>query len=441
MLLSLTKGESCATEYYVSQNGSDTNEGTADNPLLTLNKAISIAVGGDIIILKQGTYIENTVVLKGINTSNDMKLTIKAYENDEVIIDHNGEAYGWWIENQSYLVIDGITIQNAQEGIVILGGSKHVSILNSTVRDIVNRGVFSHGYQYSDYPEFVTIDNCSFSNIGQDTAGADISLGTNTTNFTISNNRLFGNVDGIVAEDSSSGHIIENNEIGNHTQEDGIDLKRTYMKTPTAQSDYVEIRNNAIYGNHLQTGITIQMGTQKIKIYNNKIYSNRWGIWINDEGTANIEISENKIYENDDTGIIVNMSVTGDINILKNVIHHNGHSSNTGVKGGIAIYEGATFKILNNVFANNVSGGQYENQVWIGSAQVSSTILDYSKYYTTENQKLIRWGDASYTDLSEIQSQTAQETHGSFTIGEYIEDSTPDSPPISPSNLKVIGTE
>ncbi|MBI4776771.1 MAG: right-handed parallel beta-helix repeat-containing protein [Deltaproteobacteria bacterium] len=436
-------GESPARDYFVSPNGRDSNQGTIESPLLTLKKAISMATGGDTILLRTGTYVENTVSIVNKNTSSSNKLTIKPYGNESVVIDHNGVDYGWWIENQSYIVIDGIIIRNADEGFVILGGSKYINILNSTVRDMINRGVLADDIGHSGYPEYVTIDNCTFTNIGINTAGGDIALGVNATNFTISNNRLMGNVDGVVLEGASSGHIIENNEIGNHAQEDGLDLKYTWMKTPTARSEYCIIQNNDIYGHHAQTGITVQMESRKVKIINNRIHNNRWGIWIRSKDTSDIEISQNTIYDNDDTGIIINMEATGNVRILDNVIWHNGYASTNGVKGGIQIEDGTTYEISNNIIANNKTGGATNiNQVWIGSGQVSSTALDYSTYYASQNELLMRWGNSTYTSLSQIQSQASQEAHGTVIIGEYTGATAPPStPPLPPANLRVTPTD
>ena len=47
-----------ATEYHVAKTGSDANDGSAAAPFLTVAKAASIAVAGDVVVIHEGTYEE-----------------------------------------------------------------------------------------------------------------------------------------------------------------------------------------------------------------------------------------------------------------------------------------------------------------------------------------------------------------------------------------------
>lgn len=74
------------------------------------------------------------------------------------------------------------------------------------------------------YPEDITVTGCKMWSNGYSTSGADIGLGYLATNCTLSENELIGDdtmegprgIDGIVAQASSSGHLIENNRISTH---------------------------------------------------------------------------------------------------------------------------------------------------------------------------------------------------------------------------------
>lgn len=46
------------TTYHVAKNGLDTNEGTKENPFLTIQKAASIAISGDVVQVHDGVYRE-----------------------------------------------------------------------------------------------------------------------------------------------------------------------------------------------------------------------------------------------------------------------------------------------------------------------------------------------------------------------------------------------
>ncbi|UUZ80459.1 DUF1565 domain-containing protein [Paenibacillus sp. P26] len=45
-------------EYHVAKNGNDHGQGTRHDPFLTINKAASVAVAGDTVIVHEGVYRE-----------------------------------------------------------------------------------------------------------------------------------------------------------------------------------------------------------------------------------------------------------------------------------------------------------------------------------------------------------------------------------------------
>ena len=51
--------------YYVSTTGSDTNLGTSTAPFRTINKAAQVALAGDVVTIKSGTYSETVTVKNG----------------------------------------------------------------------------------------------------------------------------------------------------------------------------------------------------------------------------------------------------------------------------------------------------------------------------------------------------------------------------------------
>jgi hypothetical protein len=83
-----------ATEYHVSLNGNDTNKGTATEPFRSINKAASIAVPGDVIIVHAGIYREMVVPQRG-GLSNDQRITYMAAEGEKVEIRGSEIVKGW----------------------------------------------------------------------------------------------------------------------------------------------------------------------------------------------------------------------------------------------------------------------------------------------------------------------------------------------------------
>lgn len=92
-----------ATTYFVATNGSDSNTGAIDKPLLTIPKAISKVLAGDTIFVRSGIYsFSQTLQIKKTGT-NTAKITLSAYAPDikgvypkdgRPVFDFNGCAAG-----------------------------------------------------------------------------------------------------------------------------------------------------------------------------------------------------------------------------------------------------------------------------------------------------------------------------------------------------------
>ena len=64
LFISFCQSASAAT-YYVSPNGSDSNAGSSSQPFRTVAKGVGIAIAGDTVILKNGTYGNEGYLSKG----------------------------------------------------------------------------------------------------------------------------------------------------------------------------------------------------------------------------------------------------------------------------------------------------------------------------------------------------------------------------------------
>lgn len=83
-----------AETFYVAKNGSATNSGSIDSPLLTINAAAQLAQPGDTVIVGEGVYREWVDPPRG-GASEDSRITYKAKEGDLVIILGSMEMTGW----------------------------------------------------------------------------------------------------------------------------------------------------------------------------------------------------------------------------------------------------------------------------------------------------------------------------------------------------------
>ncbi|WP_298319439.1 T9SS type A sorting domain-containing protein [uncultured Aquimarina sp.] len=73
-----------ATDLYVAKTGDDSNDGTIDNPYLTITKAASVAVAGDIVFIREGTYEETLTPLNSGTAG--MPIIFQSFPGEKVII-------------------------------------------------------------------------------------------------------------------------------------------------------------------------------------------------------------------------------------------------------------------------------------------------------------------------------------------------------------------
>ncbi|MEG6566723.1 right-handed parallel beta-helix repeat-containing protein [Thermoanaerobacterium saccharolyticum] len=81
-------------EYHVAKTGSDEGKGTLKDPFLTINKAASVAMAGDIIIVHEGVYRE-WVKPKYKGLSDKRRITYKAAEGEKVVIKGSERIQSW----------------------------------------------------------------------------------------------------------------------------------------------------------------------------------------------------------------------------------------------------------------------------------------------------------------------------------------------------------
>ena len=86
VLFILICGYGFASNYYVSNQGSDENPGTINSPFKTIQKAADVVAEGDIINLLEGSYHEE-VTLNNTSGSQGEPIIFQPFNNDRVIID------------------------------------------------------------------------------------------------------------------------------------------------------------------------------------------------------------------------------------------------------------------------------------------------------------------------------------------------------------------
>ncbi len=116
---------------YVATDGNDMNPGTIDLPFATITQAITVAVPGDTIYVRDGTYSPtNTITINSSKSGTEsLKYFLIAYANERPLLDFSNTPNG--IKgirlNASYWYIKGIDVKGAGDnGLEISGGSNNI---------------------------------------------------------------------------------------------------------------------------------------------------------------------------------------------------------------------------------------------------------------------------------------------------------------------------
>ena len=212
----------------------DTNPGTEEKPLCSIQEAANRSDPGTIIYVKEGTYYE-TVDVRNSGNSGAM-ITFSSYESDCVIV-HSTSYACFNLQNVEYIKIDGFELTGAwNDGTVAHGG-----------------GIKGHLEVYEEGKYGVR--NSIFSNnlIYDNDAGIHIALSNNNT--------------------------IKNNIV--------YDCGEASIRIKRSQGN--EIFNNLVYDNGINEawGITFY-GSPYTKVHHNTIVERKGGAVYIYEGTSNL---------------------------------------------------------------------------------------------------------------------------------------------------------
>ena len=94
LALALCAGGLQAREYHVAKTGSDTNDGSAASPFLTISKAAMVLKTGDTVTVHAGVYRE-WVAPRNSGADVYSRITYRAAEGEEVWIKGSEEVTGW----------------------------------------------------------------------------------------------------------------------------------------------------------------------------------------------------------------------------------------------------------------------------------------------------------------------------------------------------------
>jgi len=115
-----------ATNYWVSNDGNDSNTGTSiSTPFKSITKAESVCVAGDVIYIRGGNYMVSSTMLLAKSGTKDKPIRMEGYQNERPLFNCSATAIGkrGFELKGNYRYIKGIDIMKAGDnGMIISGG-------------------------------------------------------------------------------------------------------------------------------------------------------------------------------------------------------------------------------------------------------------------------------------------------------------------------------
>jgi parallel beta-helix repeat protein len=281
--------------YYISPTGSDSGAGTETSPWLTIQKALSVMDAGDTLYARGGTYNNQYgITLSNKTGTSTAPITIAAYPGETPIFSDvwpSSVLHTFMeIRNSSWVVLDGLTIQNYSKNGLWIGNdtagqtNHNITVQNCTIQNIGTSTAQHHGIYLSADNYDTTIQNNKISNVTS--AGIHMFHVPGGNNFKIYNNVISNNREGIIVDDAHNNTDIINNTFYNNTR--NIDISNYNGNTITNTRIYNNISYNNVSG---QIGLWVWSGnTGQVTEDNNLWYDTTKSTPINWGGTVSTPV-------------------------------------------------------------------------------------------------------------------------------------------------------
>lgn len=265
---------------YVGGTGcSDTGTGTSTTPYCTIGAAAAVAVGGQTVTVRAGTYPENVTPKNSGQPSAPLVFTAAPGAAVRV----TGQAHGFTISSRHDITVNGFTVSGTTSNGIYLKNSSRINVTGNIVT--------ASGKRVS----------------GQTATGIYVNA---TTSSTISGNTSYDNSDaGIFLTGGSTGIQVLGNQTylnarGYARAAPGIDVR-----SPGNQVIGNISHDNEDSGIQFYTGGDNNLAADNV-VYHNKGWSTTLGAVVGDHGIDNLgvrgnRIISNSIYDNVTAGINV----------------------------------------------------------------------------------------------------------------------------------------
>jgi hypothetical protein len=222
-LTPVTHSSSLATPaWFVSLTGNNNNPGTEALPFRTVQRAHDVAVAGDTIYVRGGTYDISSQLVFSRSGVSGRPITLRNYPGEIVRLDgiNNPNMYGHSVIRlqASYWTIDGVQVLNSPgQGIRVEGARTGITIRNCVVSGNVRLDSSGAAIQAGGGSTNILIENNDVYDNGKAGTGGGDGIGiyditSATANIIIRGNRMaFNNDDGLDLFNSRGDILVENN--------------------------------------------------------------------------------------------------------------------------------------------------------------------------------------------------------------------------------------
>ena len=413
--------------YVDGTTGNNTNSGTSlVQAWKTIQKAFTSATAGSTVYIRGGTYKENVVA--NVSGTSANPITFRNYQTEVVILDGTGTSQNdlLYIEDQSNLIVENITVQNKVVNYatgVTISATSSGKVSNITLRNLKITGInwtsnasATPGNNNNSNPLLVT--------------GAGTNQANAITNVVIDSCQVFNNITGFSESISLDGNVdtfTVSNNLVHDNKNIGIDMAGNYVVSSNPAVD--QARNghcfqNTCYNNvssYATSGGIYVDGGKNIIIERNTSYGNGWGIEIGCEengSTSNVIVRDNVFYNNKEAGLAIGgytSATTGQVlncSVLNNTFLKDDYSNN-GI-GEIYMTKMSNCKIQNNIFYTNAQN------IFISRDNItpfSGSTINYNCWYSPNNNSssiTINWGASTYSSFANYISATGMEVNSIY---------------------------
>jgi len=329
---------------YVSTTGNDANDGSIDNPFLTINKAAEVAIAGDVVVVKSGTYMPTSKITPANSGTSTNPIVYFSEVKNEAIIDGSNSTNGtssdrrglFDINGKSWIVVDGLKVINSKFWGIFASGSSNITTKNCKTYNTGASGICmatssNISVLYNNVEKACILD---VAGVG---VGECISL-PSVVGFEIAYNTVSNRM---ISVKSNGG--------------EGIDVKNACSNGSIHHNTVYDLERVGIYVDAYQKNIS------NIDVYANKVHNTGGGITIaSEEGgiASNIKVHDNLVYDIGAVGIrlagYLNNGPVQNVDIYQNTIYHCGFTGsyeNCGLLVEASNAANFGFNIRNNVIS------------------------------------------------------------------------------------------